>query len=162
MPVEQRRERAEYYFNEILEGQEEWYSKGAGSKKRWHLGLALSVIVLGAAISCLQTLHYPWVPIVTALIGASITILRAVDTLIRPGETWQAYRKASESMRREYRLYLNNADVYGEAADEDAAYRLLVSRVENAVAEEQQLFWQFHDKAGQATKAAQEPRRAES
>jgi len=45
-------------------------------------------------------------------------------------------------MKREYRLYLNNADAYAAAPDEASAYRLLVERVETIIAEEQQLFWQ--------------------
>jgi len=150
-PIEHRRERADYYFQNILEGQRDWYSNKAGRQKYLHLGFAIAVIVLGALISCLQVVDAPhWVPGLTALMGAAVTIIRAIDTLIRPGETWLAYRKASENMKREYRLYLNNADVYNEAADEESAYRLLVTRVETAIAEEQQLFWQFHDKAPQA------------
>nr|MBA3555440.1 DUF4231 domain-containing protein [Gemmatimonadales bacterium] len=71
-----------------------------------------------------------------------------VDALLRPSETWQAYRKAAESMKREYRLYLNNADAYAVAEDEASAYRLLVERVETIIAEEQQLFWQSQTKEG--------------
>lgn len=59
-------------------------------------------------------------------------------------------------MKREYRLYLGNADLYAEALDEEAAYRLLVERVETVIAEEQQLFWQSHAKSG-ARQAAPKP-----
>jgi hypothetical protein len=52
-------------------------------------------------------------------------------------------------MKREYRLYLNNADAYAGAEDEASAYRLLVQRVETIIAEEQQLFWQAQAKGGQ-------------
>jgi len=91
------------------------------------------------------------VPILTAVMGACVSIVRAIDTdLLRPGQTWQLYRKASEKMRREYRLYINNVDVYNEATDEDSAYRLLVTRVETIITEEQQLFGQIDDKTQQA------------
>ena len=76
-----------------------------------------------------------------------------MDALLCPGESWQAYRKASEGMKREYRLYINNADPYFAAEDEASAYRLLVERVETIIAEEQQLFWQSQAKEG----AQQEP-----
>jgi hypothetical protein len=110
-PIETRQERADYYFRTVLDGQREWYSKGARKQKRRYLAFAICVIVLGALISLLQVLDAaPWVPFVTAALGAAVTISRAVDTLLRPGETWQAYRKAAEGMKREYRLYLNNAD----------------------------------------------------
>ena len=83
----------------------------------------------------------------TAVLGATVAVFRALDTLLRPGETWQGYRKASENMKREYRLYINNADVYANASSEEAAYQLLVQRVESVLAEEQQIFWQFHTKS---------------
>ncbi|MDD5579913.1 MAG: DUF4231 domain-containing protein [Methylobacter sp.] len=146
-PIESRRERADYYFQTVLENQRDWYSEKAGTQKRRHLFFAISVIVLGTLISCLQVIEAAaWIRYLTAGLGAFVSVLRAVDTLLHPGETWQGYRKASENMKREYRLYINNADVYADASDEDAAYRLLVERVETILAEEQQLFWQFHAK----------------
>ncbi len=130
-------------FRTVLAGQREWYSKGARRQKRRYLAFAICVIVLGALISVLQVLDTAaWVRYLTAALGAAVTISRAVDALLRPGETWQAYRKASEGMKREYRLYLKNADPYAAAEDEASAYRLLVERVETIIAEEQQLFWQ--------------------
>ena len=147
-PIESRKERADYYFQTVLENQLEWYSRKAGTQKGRHLFFAISVIVLGTLISFLQVIDAaPWVRYLTAALGAAVSVFRAIDTLLRPGETWQGYRKASENMKREYRLYLNNADVYADAPDEEAAYRLLVERVETVIAEEQQLFWQFHAKS---------------
>lgn len=158
-PIESRKERADYYFQTILEDQREWYSQKATTHKKLHTGFAISVIVLGAVVSCLQALEADWVRYLTAIMGAGITIIRAIDTLMRPAETWQSYRKASENMRREYRMYINGADVYSGTADEKAAYLLLVSRVETVIAEEQQLFWQYRDKtpphAGEADKATE-------
>lgn len=55
-----------------------------------------------------------WTRWLTATLGAMVALVRAVDTLLRPGETWNAYRKVAENMKREYRLYLNNADLYAQ------------------------------------------------
>ena len=146
-PIESRRERADYYFQTILANQRDWYTIKAGIQKRRHLFFAISVIVFGALISCLQAVEAAdWVRYLTAALGALVSVFRAADTLLHPGETWQGYRKASENMKREYRLYINNADVYADASDEETAYRLLVARVETVLAEEQQLFWQFNSK----------------
>lgn len=129
----------------MLSGQHRWYSEKAGQQKSCYLFLAIAVIVLGALISVLQVFSgQAWVSIATAVLGASVAVLRALDSLLRPNETWQAYRKASEGLRREYRLYLNNSENYVQAEDEEAAYRLFVERVEAVIAEEQKLFWQFH------------------
>lgn len=152
-PIESRREKAEYYFETVLSGQLAWYSEKAGQQKSRYLFFAIAVIILGALISVLQIFSpQPWVAAATALLGAAVAVLRSVDTLLRPNETWQAYRKASEGMKREYRLYLNNAGSYAQAADEEAAYRLLIEHVETVIAEEQKLFWQFQGQAPAAAK----------
>lgn len=146
--VKRRQARAEHYFSNMLKGQREWYSEKANQQKSRHLTLAITVIVAGAAVSILQVFPADeWIRIATALLGALITFVRALDGLLRPGETWLGYRKASENMKREYRLYINNADAYGAAPDEESAYQLFVTKVEVAIAEEQQLFWQVQAKA---------------
>jgi hypothetical protein len=145
-PIEARKQRAEYYFNFVLDNQQRWYSDKAGGQKFRYLFFAIIVIVLGALISILQIYSDQYQFLVsraTAILGATVSVLRSIDTLLRPQETWQAYRKASEGLKKEYRLYLNNADAYAKADSEDAAYRLFVERVEMVIAEEQQLYWQF-------------------
>ena len=114
----------------------------------------MTVIVLGAVISIAQFIDEPWIGVATAVLGAAVSVVRALDSLLRPAEAWQGYRKASEGMTREYRLYLTNADVYADTVDEEAAFRLLVGRVETVIAEEQQLFWQALGKSPPATEAA--------
>ncbi|MGR9086006.1 MAG: DUF4231 domain-containing protein [Gammaproteobacteria bacterium] len=157
--IENRKARADYYFDHVLSGQRQWYSDKAGRQKFKHLSFAISVIVLGALISLLQIVSgLAWVSGATAVLGASVSVLRAIDTLLRPNETWLAYRKAAEGMKREYRLYVNNAGDYVRAENEDAAYRLLVERVETVIAEEQQLYWQYHAPA----RATAEPESGDS
>lgn len=150
--IESRKERAAYYFENILEDQRSWYESKAGQYKYKHLFFAMAVIVTGALISVIQVFaDQSWTAGATALLGATVTVFRAVDTLLRPNETWQAYRKAAEGMKREYRLYINNAGDYAPVTDEEAAYRLLVERVETVIAEEQQLFWQCRNSAAGET-----------
>jgi hypothetical protein len=146
--IENRKERAAYYFESILEDQRSWYESKAGQYKYKHLFFSIAVIVTGALVSVIQVFaDQPWVAGATALLGAAVSTLRAVDTLLRPNETWQAYRKAAEGMKREYRLYINNAGDYAQVSDEEMAYRLLIEHVETVIAEEQQLFWQNHSVA---------------
>jgi hypothetical protein len=156
--IESRKERAEYYFQNILEGQSDWYSNKAAENKKKHVYFAISVIVLGAVVSLLQVLDTAaWIRYLTALLGASVTIIQALETQLHPGETWQAYRKANEGMKREKRLYLNGADIYAEAKDEQAAYLMLVQRVETVIAEEQKLFWEFQPSNAQTQQNQEQP-----
>lgn len=86
-PIETRQARADYYFRTVLDGQREWYSKGARKQKRRYLAFAICVIVLGALISVLQVLKAEWVPHLTAALGAAVAISRAVDALLQPPAT---------------------------------------------------------------------------
>lgn len=145
--IENRNEKANYYFQTVLDHQIDWYSTKADLQKKRHYIFAISVIALGALISFLQVLDAAeWIKYLTAALGAAISLIRALDSFLRPGETWQTYRKASENMKREQRLFINNADDYRKAANEEDAYRLFVERVEMVLAEEQQLYWQAHAK----------------
>jgi hypothetical protein len=82
-----------------------------------------------------------WPVIVTAVLALGVVVAEGLARIGRFQETWFTYRKASEQMKREYRLYINGAGGYEPITDEDAAYRAFVANVEQIIAEEQQLYW---------------------
>jgi hypothetical protein len=92
------------------------------------------------------------VPAVTAGLGALVASAEGWQRIARYGETWIAYRTASERMKRERRLYLNGAGAY-RGLDDDTAYLQLVKSVEAILAEEQQVYWR--NRGGQAGAARQ-------
>jgi hypothetical protein len=98
--------------------------------------LGLVVIAAGAATSFFQAAT--WVPAVTAGLGALVTLSEGWQRIARYGETWVAYRNASERMKRERRLYANGAGAY-RGLDDDTAHLQLVENVEAIIAEEQQV-----------------------
>lgn len=139
--------RADRYFDEHLQNQRDWYSKKASAHKGWSQRFSFTVILVGALITFLQVLQSPaaapWlIPTVTAALGAVVAVLTGVQRIWKYDESWPAYRKASEQMKREYRLYINGAGAYAEVADEDEAYRRFVENTEAIIAEEQQIYWQ--------------------
>ena len=70
--------------------------------------LGFGVIFAGAATSFLQVFTpATWVPPLTAGLGALIALSEGWQRIARYGETWVAYRTASERMKRERRLYAN-------------------------------------------------------
>jgi hypothetical protein len=85
--------------------------------------------------------------LVTAALGATVFLAEGLGRIGRYNETWIGYRRASESMKREYRLYINNAGDYTEAEDENEAYRWFVEQVERVIAEEQNQFFQIRGRA---------------
>jgi len=142
-PYPERKLRADYYFDVHLQGQRRWYSTRAGRHKRMSNALAILVIVAGTAVTVVQIFRdEAWVPIATAVLGAVVVLAKGLERIGRYGETWMAYRKASEAMQHQYRLYVNNAGDFASEASEEEAYRTFVERVEQVIGEEVSQFWQ--------------------
>jgi len=141
---------ADRYFEQSLKGQREWYGSRASAYKNWTQLLSLVVIGAGAATSFLQVFTpASWVPVLTAGLGALVALAEGWQRIARYGETWIAYRTASERMKRERRLYLNGAGSY-RGLDDDAAFLQLVESVEGILAEEQQVYWRNRGSGGSA------------
>ena len=145
----ERQQRADEYFRVHLNGQREWYSRKASSYKQWGHILSIVVIACGALIPVVQLLptnpNTIWVTMLTAGLGLIVTLAKGIDRIGKFEESWVSYRKASESMKREYRLYINHAGLYTALEDETQAYRRFVEQIEQIIAEEQQIFWQSRE-----------------
>ncbi len=157
-PFPDRRAKANRYFDVHLNKQREWYSKNASKAKNWSNRLALVVLGAGALISVIQIFHdKSYTPLITAILGAVVVLAKGLERIGKYNETWMGYRKASETMKREYRLYINNAGDYPDATDEKDAYRWFVEQVERILAEEQNQFWQSRSKAPEPANAPKKP-----
>jgi Protein of unknown function (DUF4231) len=135
--------RAKRYLDEHLRDQRGWYSKKASGFKRWSQGLAVTVLAAGGLTTVVQA--FPgdfWWKLVTAVLGLIVVLAKGAERIWNFEATWQGYRKASERIKREYRLYINGAGVYREVADEEEAYLRFVEAIEQIIAEEQQIYWQ--------------------
>ncbi|MDJ0808389.1 MAG: DUF4231 domain-containing protein [Gammaproteobacteria bacterium] len=140
---------ADNYLNEHLEGQEAWYNNKATRYKLWSKWLGLLIIAAGAATTMLQIWTpepvesaVSWTAIATAALGVMIILAKGIERLWSFDENWLNYRQASEAIKREKRYYINGAGPYRDEADETAAYRLFVERVEDVIMAEQHTFWQ--------------------
>ncbi len=139
--------RARQYLGEHLEDQRGWYDRKASRYKRWAQWLAFIVLAAGGLTTLVQifpaeTAPWRWPTIVTCLLGLIVVLAKGLERIGNFDETWLGYRKAAERMKREYRLYINGAGAYREAADEDQAYLTFVEAIEGIIAEEQQIYWQ--------------------
>ena len=71
-----REARAEQYFKQDLKGQRSWYSERASTYKQRTQVLGLLVIGAGAVTSFVQVFSpRPWVPVVTAALGAIVVLI---------------------------------------------------------------------------------------
>jgi len=159
-----RRARADIYFDEHLSKQRDWYSRKASAHRKWAQALSFCIILAGGFTAFLQIFHSEspipglpsWTAILTGLLALLIVAAEGLSRIGRFQESWFAYRKASEQMKREYRLYINGAGGYEQISDEEAAYRAFVANVEQIIAEEQQLYWRsFGREGGQDLKPGQ-------
>src|SRR5215470_9697869 len=115
-----RRARADVYFKEHLQDQRGWYSRRSSSFRARAQWLSLTIIVAGGLITFFQVFQgdqdlifgVAWPALTTALLALLIVVVEGVTRIWRYQETWVAYRKASEEMKREYRLYINGAGDY--------------------------------------------------
>lgn len=147
--------RAEQYFERDLKGQRGWYSERASTYKKRTQVLGLLILGAGAATSFVQVFtEQPWVRAITAALGAVVVLVEGWQRIARYGETWTAYRTASERMKREQRLYVNGAGTYRNV-EEDEAYLRFVEAIEGILAEEQQIYWQNR---GSEPPAAKQPK----
>jgi hypothetical protein len=136
-----RAARADRYFTQDLKDQRAWYGKRASAYKNWAQLLSFVVVAAGTATSFFQVFTgASWVPPLTAGLGALVALSEGWQRIARYGETWVAYRTASERMKREQRLYVNGAGAY-RGLDDEAAFLQLVENVEAILAEEQQVYW---------------------
>src|SRR3954464_10862943 len=145
-----REARAEQYFKQDLKGQRSWYSERASAYKQRTQVLGLLVIGAGAVTSFVQVFSpQPWVPVITAALGAIVVLIEGWQRISRYGETWTGYRTASERMKREQRLYVNGAGAYRNV-EENEAYLRFVEAIEAIIAEEQQIYWRNRGSEPQA------------
>ena len=150
--TERRSAQAGKYFADHLEGQRKWYSDKASKYKSWSQALSLIVLTAGAATTIVQVFRSgseaDLIAIITALLGAVVIIAKGMERIGQYEESWLNYRRASEQMQREYRLFINGAGSYRLMPDDDSAYRWFVESVEQVIAEEQKIFWSDRSDAG--------------
>jgi hypothetical protein len=142
-----RIERAKRYLESHLDNQRKWYCDKASKYKKWSQYLAFTVLAAGGLITFIQVFRpedawYRWPTVATCLLGLVVVLAKGLERIGNFEENWLSYRKASERMKREYRLYINGAGDYRTAKDEEQAYLQFVDNVEQIIAEEQQLYWQ--------------------
>jgi hypothetical protein len=137
-----RKQLADRFFEVHLANQRDWYGRNARRNKRNANLLAFLILLCGVVISVMQVFEgWSWLPFATAVLGALVAIAKGLERIGKYEETWIGYRKASEAMKREYRLFINNAGNYADADNENQAYRWFVEAVERIIAEEQNQFW---------------------
>ena len=153
----QRLERARDYLETDLANQRKWYSDRATATNMYAQRLGLAVMAGGGLVTFVAAIK-PFGPdvatVIVAALGFLIALTQGVLRIWRYDETWVEYRKASERIKREQRLYVNACGPYADSADEEQRYKAFVIAIEQVIAEEQQIY--FANTGAPKEKAPQE------
>jgi len=114
-----------------LETQIEWYDEKSVHNQRCFKRLKLLEVVAAACIPLVAT-HFP---MLAAGLGALVVVLEGIQHLYQFQLGWTSYRSTAEALKHEKYLFLAGAEVY-ESLEQEAAKRLLASRVESLVSTE--------------------------
>lgn len=127
------------------EDQMAWYSRKASPLRRKAQFIDLLIIMLGALIAAfpaLKALHEPaWIDLAVSILGGAIVLSQGLQRIYRFGDLWTEYRRASERMKSEKRMFINAVPPYNAEAEERSRI-LYVEALEKAIAEERKLFFE--------------------
>ena len=118
-----------------LEDQLAWYDGKSIWNQKWHKRLRLTQVVIASAIPIVALTQAGWSSWASAIFGASIAVLEAVQHLNQLGPLWIEYRATAEHLKHEKFLFLSQSGHYRDLEPKDAL-RLLAEQVEEHVSTE--------------------------
>jgi hypothetical protein len=118
-----------------LENQQKWYSNNSSLNKKWFMAFKVIQIVLAAFIPVVALIEIPNAKFISAISGALIVILEAIQQLFQFSSLWVEYRSTTENLKHEKYLFLALSGPYRNLTQEDALFTL-AARVEEHVSKE--------------------------
>lgn len=129
-------ERQKYYMDQAKQQQEYHSKKAKGYKQSYQF---LQVIIVVGAVLVPVLLATPSVPpIVPTVVSIMVAIATGLENVFKNGENWVAFRRTSELIKREQRMYFARAAEYASPNPFD----VFVQRVEAVLSEQNQTFVQ--------------------
>lgn len=132
---------------ERLEDQIKWYSKKSTSNKKWFKWLKILEIIIASLIPLFAAANIS--SIVTAIFGAIVVVLEAIQGLCQFQSTWISYRSTAEGLKHEKYLWQANAGPYLTSENPNA---LLAERIEFLISTENLKWIENVDKSGKNNK----------
>lgn len=118
-----------------LEDQLTWYDGKSIWNQKWHKRLRLTQVILASAIPIVALIQAGWSSWASAVFGASIAVLEAIQHLNQLGPLWIEYRATAERLKHEKFLFLSQSGHFRDL-DSNDALRLLAEHVEECVSTE--------------------------
>ena len=118
-----------------LEDQLEWYDRKSVHCQRWYKRLKLLQVGLAVLIPVMAMLPPQLAKWVTAMAGATIAVLEAIQHMNQYSTLWVTYRSTAERLKHEKFLFLSAAGPYRGLPEADRLLSL-AERVEEHVSTE--------------------------
>jgi|SRR5271166_1170434 len=132
----------EQYISERLEQYQGWYDKKSVTMKTKYLRMRALSVVGGSLVPVLINVPYhanlagvSVVQVVVTLISLCVVISISLENVFHYREQWKNYRSTEQLLGHEKFFFRTRVGRYHGISDEDA-FRVLVERVEDAVAAE--------------------------
>jgi hypothetical protein len=133
---------ADRYLEGEVTPAEGWYDARASRAKVRFLRWRVFSVVGGALVPVLanlpletKTLGYPLKTLLITALSLGVVIAVSLEGVFHYGDQWRNFRTAQATLRRERVQFKSRTGPYSKLADE-AAFRLLVERIEAARAAE--------------------------
>lgn len=123
------------YLDTRLAQYQGWYDTKAVKMKALHLRLRTVSVVGGAIVPVLINVSVPYLDILTTLLSLTVVILVSLESVYHYREQWKNYRSTEQLLGHERVYYATRCGLY-EGLSDQQAFRLLVERVESAIAAE--------------------------
>ena len=118
-----------------------WYDRKSVAAQRAFKRLKVAELVIAAAVPVVAGVGWPaWI---TAVLGAAVVVLEAVQQLYQWQTNWVLYRSTAEALKHEKYLFLSSAGPYATAD----RLRVLAERVEGLVSQEHAKWTQGRERA---------------
>jgi hypothetical protein len=133
---------SEQYISERLEQYQGWYDRKSVSMKTKYLRMKALSVIGGSLVPVLINVPYhayiagiSVVQVVVTFISLCVVISLSLESVFHYREQWKNYRSTEQLLGHEKFFFRTRVGRYRGVSDEDA-FRLLVERVEDAVASE--------------------------
>jgi hypothetical protein len=132
----------EQYLNERVKQYQSWYDRKAVIAKSRFLLMRGSSVVGGALVPVLANMNigasiagYPVMTLLVTAISLMVVVFVSLESVLHYREQWKNYRSTEQRIGHEVFRYQTKVAPY-VTLDEEAAFKLFVERVEDAIAAE--------------------------
>ncbi len=133
---------ADKYLNERVQQYQSWYDRKAVIAKARFLRMRTFSVLGGALVPVLANVHvnlnigsYSVMTLAVTAISLTVVVFVSLESVFHYREQWKNYRSTEQLLGHEVSRFRTQITPYADM-EPDAAFRLLVERVEEAIAAE--------------------------